>query len=76
MELEADAARRAARGPARKPREAGERVAGGGLAAGSLVGRPVGPELVVGLALLGVGEDLVGLADLLEALLRGRRRPC
>ena len=41
----------------------------GPCAAGLLVGLPVGTELVVGLALLGVGEDLVGLADLLEALL-------
>ena len=36
--------------------------------AGALVGLPVGAQLVVGLALLGVAEDLVGLVDLLEAL--------
>ena len=50
--------------------EAGEGSAPG--SAGPLVGRPVGAELVVGLALLRIGEDLVGLADLLEALLGGR----
>ena len=66
VELEADAAGRAAAGAG----EARERVApppGSGTSA--LVGLPVRAELVVRLALLGVREDLVGLADLLEALL-------
>ena len=53
-----------------EPGVAGERVAPA--AAGALDLFPVGPQLVVRLALLGIAEHLVGLVDLLEACLRGR----
>ncbi len=48
--------------------EAGERAARP-LATGLLVRLPVAAQLVVQLALVGVGQDLVRLADLLELLL-------
>ena len=51
----------------------GESYQRAGAAAGAavLVRLPVRPELVVQLALRRIGEDLVGLADLLEPLLGG-----
>ena len=73
-ELEADAAgsrraRRSGRAEAREGAARPERVAARPAArAGVLL--PVGAELVVLLPLGGVGEDLVGLVDLLEAALR------
>jgi hypothetical protein len=64
--FEADATRRAATETA----EAGERIAAAPCGAASLlIGPPVAAQLVVELALLGIGEDLVGLVDLLEAAL-------
>ena len=67
VELEADPAR-----PAAVAREAGERArppraaSGARRRAGLGVRLPVRAELVVQVALLRVGQDLVGLADLLE----------
>jgi hypothetical protein len=85
LEVDRPAAPRAA-GAARaqvaedRPEELGE-VAGVGVLhpdAAGLTGRsglrgalPVGTERVVTAALLGVGEDLVGLGDLLEAFAAG-----
>ena len=48
---------------------------GAALRARLLVLPPVGAELVVLLALLGIAEDLVGLVDLLEASPRPTCRP-
>ena len=67
--LEAHPAGEAASGSTGSSSEPGEGVASTAGRAGLLIRLPVRTELVIGLALLGVREDLVGLADLLEALL-------
>src|SRR5579859_7761260 len=66
----AHAARPASRGE-RPGTEGATPLAGAGGAAVLLVCLPVGAQLVVALALLGVGEDGVGLVGVLEALLGG-----
>jgi hypothetical protein len=65
--LEAPAAGEPASSGAAEPRVG---VAGSSGAASALVGLPVRTELVIGRPLLGVREDLIGLADLFEAFLR------
>ncbi len=47
----------------------GRSTGAGACRTGTLVGRPVRSKRVVLLALRGIGQDLVGLVDLLEALL-------